>query len=297
MFNIVGPRTSYDNSVPLEQRARVSVSAGSGQNTAVFGPLRSEVSVTGGGGNETVVVPTIGVTANLLLVDKLQFLDGATYETNASAGAQAALEFEGIFGRLPDAINTGGFARVAEQSGTAAAAARMLATQEGGATASLNNAQFVTRLYETMLHREPEADGLAGWQAALDDGQLGRADVVARFAGGTEAQTANAAAFANGSVFAADPNAVEVLRAYETLLGRTPEAASLIANTNRLNAGRPLQDLYTEVQRSGEFAARGPSPYGIDAATPYASVYATAHSDPVNAIVGLLVTSQGVGHQ
>jgi hypothetical protein len=58
-----------------------------------------------------------------------------------------------------------------------------------------------------------------------------------------------------------------------------------------------LQDFYTEMQRSAEFASHPSNPYGITAATPYASVYAIAHSDPVTGIVGPLVTNQGVGHQ
>ena len=47
---------------------------------------------------------------------------------------------------------------------------------------------------------------------------------------------------------------------------------------------------------SAEFASR-PNPYGITAATPYASVYATARSGTVNGIVASLVASQGVAHQ
>ena len=301
VFNIAGPRYNYSfgnfQGEPAVDRSRVSIAAGGGQNTAVFAPLRSQVSIVGGGGNETVSAPTLDVTAHLQMVDKLQFLDGAVYETNGSFGAQAALMFEGVFGRLPDAINAGGFALVAEQSGREAAAARMLATPEGAAdTTGLSNARFVTRLYEDMLHREPDAAGFAGWQADLDSGQLGRADVTARFAGGIEAQAANLTAFATGAVFAANPNAVEVVRAYETLLARPPEGVALVGDINRLDAGLSLRDFYTAVQHSTEFASHPSNPYGITAATPYASVYAISHSDSVTEIVGPLVTSQWVGH-
>lgn len=306
VFNILGATTKYIYypGIPANAGTHTTVKGGAGQNTGVFNGLRTDATLAGGGGNENMLLmdalhlPSLALTAELVSIDKLQFLDGATYETNGSFGAQAALMFEGVFGRLPDAINAGGFALVAEQSGRETAAALMLATPEGGGnTAGLSNAQFVTRLYNDMLHRAPEAQGLAGWQADLDSGQLGRADVTARFAGSIEAQTANASSFASGAVFAADTNAVEVLRAYETLLGRTPEAVSLSTNISRLRNGMTLQQFYTQAQRSAEFAARGPNPYGITAATSYATVFAIAHSDPVNSLVGPLVTSVGVAHQ
>lgn len=300
-FHVLGASTNYDPGVfygePSVDHTLVNLNGGGGQNTADFGlNLRNAATLVGGGNDESVLLA--GIMADLVAIDTLQFLDGSVYESNASAGAQAALMFEGIFGRFPDAINAGGFALVAQQGGTVAAAAQMLATPEGnGDTTELGNAAFVTRLYQNMLHRAPEAAGLAGWQGDLDSGRLSRADVSARFASSNEAQSVNATAFATGSVFAADPNAVEVLRAFETLLTRVPEAASLTKYANQLDSGMTLQQFYTEVQDSAEFAARGPNPYGITTATPYATVSAIAHADPINALIAPLVTNQGVAHQ
>ncbi len=300
LINVVGPGDNQSHGVYIGQPpvdfTLTSVDGAGGENMAAFASLRSAATIVNGGGDENVFLPNL--TADLVLIDRLQFIDGTTYETNASAGAQAALMFEGIFGRLPDAINAGGFALVAQESGVVAAAAQMLATAEGsGNTAGLSNTQFVTRLYANVLHRAPEAEGLAGWQADLDNGQLTRAEVTARFAAAPEAQSVNAAAFDSGTVFGANPNAVEVLRAYETLLGRTPEAASVVFDTNRLGNGTTLQQFYTEVQDSAEFASRGPNAYGITGATSYAAVFGIAHSDPVNTLVTSLVTGAGVAHQ
>lgn len=300
LFNIVSSGNSQSHGVfpgqPVIDDTLTSVDGEDGENTAAFASLRSAATIVNGGGDENVLFP--GLTADLVSIDRLQFIDGTTYETNASAGAQAALMFEGIFGRLPDAINAGGFALVAQQPGVVAAAAQMLATTEGSAnTARLSNAQFVSRLYANVLHRAPEAAGLAGWQADLDRGQLTRAEVTARFAAAPEAQSANAATFDTGAVFGANPNAVEVLRAYESLLGRTPEAASLVFDTNRLGSGTTLQQFYTEVQGSVEFAARGPNAYAITGATSYEAVFGIAHGDPINVLLTSLVTSTGVAHQ
>ena len=313
LFNIAGPgvyayQYPFQGTMPVDHTF-LSVYGTAGADTANFAPdlssndLRGDAAISGGGGNEMVYLHGPGAAhadvlkASLQLVDTLQFLDGSLYEDDAAPGAQAALMFEGIFGRLPDAINAGGFALVATQNGTDAAAAQMLATPEASAaTAGLGNADFVTRLYQNMLHRAPEAPGLAGWQADLDGGALSQANVAARFASGIEAQQVNFAAFATGSVFAADPNAVEVLRGFELLLNRIPEAISLATYTRQLDAGTTASQFYGAVQSSAEFASLGPNHFGITTATPVATVIALAHADPFNGLVGSLVTSQGVAH-
>ncbi len=304
-YNIVGTGANH----AVDRQSLIIDGTFYGADTAVFAlpgttNLRADATLTGGGGDETVTLLTHAIsetstlTASLVLVDTLQFTDGSVYEDNQSPAAQAALIFEGIFGRLPDAVNAGGFGLVANQSGQAAAAAQMLATTEGSNdTAGLTNAQFVARLYQNMLHRTPGAQEAAGWQQDIDSGQLSRADVAARFASGVEAQSVNFAAFATGSVFGANPNAVEVLRAYELLLNREPEAGSLAGNTGALDSGgETLQSLYTSIQSSQEFASNGPNQYGITSSTPYAAVYAAAHSDPLNGMITSLVTSAGVAH-
>jgi hypothetical protein len=288
----------------------VTIGGTGGSDTAVFSStygsndLRSDAALSGGGGNEMMYLhgpaPSADVvlTATMTLIDTLQFVDGSVYEDNASLGAQAALMFEGVFGRLPDPVNAGGFAQVANQSGLVAAATQMMATQEGSSdTIALTNSQFVARLYTDMLHRAADQQGAGAWTQDLDSGKLSRATVTAMFAVGIEAQQVNFAAFATGSVFAADPNAVEVLRAYELLLNRKPEATALIGNTKALDGGgETLQTLYTSIQSSPEFAFESSNQYGISSTTPYATIYSAAHSDPLNGLITSLVTSQGVAH-
>ena len=302
---------------PFQNPTTIAVDAGGGVNTAVFArSFRDQANITGGGGNETVhtmngmgggsaagqilIVPyEYLATATLVAVDKVQFIDGSIYENNATPDAQAALMFKGVFGRLPDALNAGTLGQLAVSSGRLAAANAMLAAPEGRAdTAGLSNAAFVTRLYQNILGRLPDAPGLAGWVNDLDTGRLGRGDVVERFAGSPEAQTANAATFASGRVFAADPNAIEVLRAYSTLLNRLPEYTALKANVGYLADGLSLQDFYAGIQKSAEFAADGLHQGGITATTAFSSVYGVLHSASVTATVSTLVSATtGVAHQ
>ena len=289
---------------PFHYPVTTAVDAGGGVNTAVLAQsFRDQVNITGGGGNEIVQIQP-GVyeyltTATLVSIDKLQFIDGSVYENNATPDAQAALMFRGVFGRTPDALNVGDLGQLATSSGRLAAANAMLASPEGSAdTAGLSNAAFVTRLYQNVLGRAPDAPGLTGWVADLDTGTLGRGDLVERFAAAAEAQTANAATFASGQVFAADPNAVEVLRAYSTLLNRLPEASALSGNVARFANGLSLQDFYAGIQGSGEFASDGPHQGGITATTGFTAVYDVLHSASVTAQVdGLINATTGVAHQ
>lgn len=268
--------------------------------TAEFNSYRSDASIISGGDDETVVQQ--GITANLLGIDTLTFLDGSVYEDNGNLGAQAALMFLGILGRAPDPVNAGGFAYYASQNGTAATGDAILATAEGQKdTAALTDTQYVTLLYQNMLQSAPDQNGLTYYVSQLASGAVSRGGVAAELAVTPQAQIANAVLFASGNIFAADPSAVNVLRAYEVLLGRLPEISSLTANTQYLDGGMPLSQLYTEIQSSPEFAAdqqTNPNPYGLTANSTYDQVFAVTHSDAVtNLIAPLITASGGVAHQ
>jgi len=271
-----------------------TIDGGTGFNKAIFPyALRSEAVIGSGGGNENVYQS--GITSTLLGIDELRFLDGTSYENNRGSGAQAALEFEGIFGRLPDPINAGGYGKLAEQAGTAAAGRAMLSTPEALAlNTRTSDTDFVTRLYRNMLHREGSPADVAGWVGGLDRGSYDRGTLTSVFAATIEAQQVNARSFASASIFAADPNAVEVLRAYEVLLGRVPEAGALGGNVNRLNSGgTDLAQVYRDIQGSGEFKAAN-NTYGLTVSSSFAAVHSVALSDQVTALITPLVTSDGV---
>jgi hypothetical protein len=241
-------------------------------------------------------------SAQLSSVDKIQFIDGSVYESSALPDAQTALMFLGVFGRLPDALNAGGYAQLAYQSGQLAAATAMLNTPEGNADiAALSNTEYVTRLYNTILDRAPESAGLSGWVNDLNSGLLTRADILMRFATSPEAIAQDNSLFSTGQVFAATPNAVEILRAYTTLLGRLPEATALSGNLTAFQNGMTLQDFYADIQHSAEFAsdlaANGGSVDGITASTPYSTVFTALHTSAVTAYAGSLINATlGVSH-
>ena len=229
-------------SAALGPSSRRRVDGGGGVDTATLQDSRSIFSITRDGEVTTATderfAVGIGLRLDLLAVEELRFIDGVTYEGAATPGAQAALIFLGILGRLPDPVNAGSFDLLARQSGTTAAADTLLATVEGQArTANLDNAGYVSRLYTNVLRRTPEASEVAGWQQALDNGVVTRAGAAALFAASPESRAVNAAMFTAGSVFGASPNAVSALRVYQTVLNRPVEVSSLRSIVGQLDSG------------------------------------------------------------
>ena len=221
--------------------ATIRVNGGGGADTVVLPALRDQSTITGSGGTLTVSTGRSSagpaLSLDMIAVDGLRFLDGSVYRNAETPGAQAALVFLGILGRLPDTINAGGYDLLSRQSGLRAAADRLLATPEGRAvTGDLDTAGFVSRLYGNVLRRAPNAAEAADRQGALDAGQVTRAEVAAAVAALPEAREVNNAAFAAGSVFGASPSAVAVQRVYTTVLNRPAEASALRPLIQNLDA-------------------------------------------------------------
>lgn len=104
---------------------------------------------------------------------------------------QVARLYDATFGRHPD---VGGleFWTGNIESGTLSLAG-VARGFEGSAEfragyAGLDNAGFVTRLYENTLHRAPDAGGLANWTASLDAHPLSRSEVLLAFSESAEHQ-------------------------------------------------------------------------------------------------------------
>ncbi len=118
---------------------------------------------------------------------------------------------------------------------------------------ALNNTQFVTRLYANVLHRAPDAAGLAYWNGLLAGG-ASRASVVTGFSDSPENQAATDMA-ANGFATTALYGAVygQVFRLYGATLGRGPDAAGFEYWVNQLAGGQPLVDITSGFTGSQEF--------------------------------------------
>ncbi len=98
---------------------------------------------------------------------------------------------------------------------------------------------FVNSLYRNVLAREPDGDA-SGWISRINDGAT-YDQVTAAFISSTEVQT-----FIN-----------PVVRLYEGLLNRPPDAAGLNDWANQLRAGAPLTNIIDGFLNSPEGALNG----------------------------------------
>jgi hypothetical protein len=117
-----------------------------------------------------------------------------------TAAAEAARLYDTVFGRLPDTAGLITWTHSLE-SGTSlqTAAADFVASQEFQSTyGNLSDTDFVTLLYNNVLHRPPDSAGLNTWLGGLSSGQDSRAQVVLDFSESQEHITDTAAHIAYG---------------------------------------------------------------------------------------------------
>ena len=125
---------------------------------------------------------------------------------------------------------------------------------------ALNNTQFVTLLYNNVLDREPDAQGLANWVNALNAG-ASRESVVNGFSESQEFQINtefDTHAFATVSLNGLDFG--QVFRVYQAALDRAPDPGGFENWTNARMAGTSLADVTSGFVNSVEFQQTyGPS--------------------------------------
>ncbi len=137
-------------------------------------------------------------------VERLTFADGhLALDTDGVAG-QAYRIYRAAFDRAPDLVGQGFWMAMMERGVSAHAVANgFIASEEFTRLygASPTNAEIVTRLYQNVLHREPEPGGYAFWLDILDTKKTDLATVLLAFSNGAE-NTANVAELiANGIAY------------------------------------------------------------------------------------------------
>ena len=108
---------------------------------------------------------------------------------------------------------------------------------------NLDNAGFVTRVYQNVLGRDPEAEGYAYWMGRLNSG-MSRGEVMVGFSESIENQQASA-------------NSQLVTLAYTGLLRRVPQSAEHARWLADIQSGRAtVLNLIDNLLKSSEYAAR-----------------------------------------
>jgi hypothetical protein len=117
-----------------------------------------------------------------------------------AAAAEVARLYDAVLGRLPDIGGLTGWTQTLEQglmTLTQVAQDFVASTEFQNIYGNLTDTQFVTKLYENALHREPDTAGLTGWVNYLGEGNS-RAQVVLDFSESQEHINDTAAHINNG---------------------------------------------------------------------------------------------------
>jgi hypothetical protein len=188
-------------------------------------------------------------------VHRIQCVDGYLATSPTDTAGQVYRLYEGALGRAPDQVglatwtnllNTGTPLQTAADGFVGSAEFQ---TRYG----ALDNTQFVTLLYNNVLHRAPDQGGLNAWVGELNGG-VTRAQVLLGFTESSEDINDLAGPVQQG-LWVENLQAAEVARLYDTTLSRLPDVAGLANWTGMLEAGTSLQTVVNGFVGSAEFQA------------------------------------------
>ena len=165
------------------------ITGGGGVDVAEYEGPRSAYTIANGSAGRTVIDGTAGRDGadTLASVERLLFNNGVLAFDNLRTdnAGRGYLIYRAAFDREPDAAGLGYWIRELDrgQDYGAVVAASFIASDEfirlNGASTS--NTQFVNLLYQNVLHRAGEADGVAYWLGELSAGGA-RSNMLASFA-------------------------------------------------------------------------------------------------------------------
>ncbi|EWY35674.1 hypothetical protein N825_03915 [Skermanella stibiiresistens SB22] len=221
---------------------------------AVFQSLRTQTSVTRDG----AITRVSGADGNDILTgfEQLGFVDGTLDSDIGGRAAQIYRLYDSALDRAPDTSGLNAWVGALE-------AGVSLGTVAGGFMDSpefqakyggLDNAGFATLLYDNVLDRAPEPEGLANWKAALDGG-VARADVLAGFSESAEHVNLTRSGVDQG-FWLQDDITSGIARLYYATLDRAPDAAGLLNWRGAAEAGMQLRQMADGFMGSPEFQGK-----------------------------------------
>ncbi len=232
---------------------------GAGADVFLSAPtLRRQAQVQASGSTVTLTGPQPQGQDTLTAFERIGFLDGVLHLDPAGAAGQVWRLYGAAFGRGAETTGLTGWVGALDAGAAtlSGAAQGFLGSPEfAGRYGQLDEAGFVARLYANVLGRAPDAAGLEGWTARLANG-ASRADVLLGFSESAEYRAATDPGIAN-RLWTVDPEALEAVRLYMTVLDRQPDAAGLTTwtlarNNNQLTAAQ-MADAFVG---SAEFQSR-----------------------------------------
>lgn len=174
------------------------IDGGAGTDWAEQSGLISQKQMTRhGDGSVHVVDPTTGEADNLINIERIKFLDGIVafdFEGPASSDTAAGIAYrlyQAAFDRTPDLQGLSFWVKWLDDGKTDPwnMAARFVDSAEFEAqygSRTPEDADFMTKIYQNVLDREPEQGGFDWWLSRLSDDTFTQSEVLARFSDSDE---------------------------------------------------------------------------------------------------------------
>ena len=203
-----------------------TVNGGTGSDTVIIDAFRSQATLTNPVQSGFVSGP--GFQDVLSSIESVRFTDGTTFYGTGTNGAEAYRLYQATLGRTPDVTGLGYWTNDLDRGVDIHIVAQgfVNSTEFKTTYGNLDNTGFVNTLYQNVLGRAGDASGIAYWTSNLSSGALSRSDVVVNFSESSE-NVAKTAPQVQQGVFGISPAATDVLRIYELLLGRAPDASGM----------------------------------------------------------------------
>jgi hypothetical protein len=239
-----------------------TLDGGAGLDTAVFSGIRSEYTLTKTASGMTAASAAEGTDA-LIHIERLQFTDKAlAFDLDGNAG-QAYRLYQAAFDRVPDQGGLGywidqmdGGMRLSQVATGFINSAEFKSLYGNNPT----NGEFVTLLYDNVLHRAPDTAGYAFWMNELSHG-MSREQALTGFSESTENKVALMA-------FDMDGHMGKDYRLYQAAFDRKPDVSGLDYWYQQMNSGVTLQQVASGFINSAEFKALyGNSPSNAELVT------------------------------
>jgi hypothetical protein len=177
-----------------------TVDGGAGIDTVRLSITRADATVQRTG-NAVTITDKAGTVDQLSGVERIVFSDATVaLDVDGTAG-QAYRIYQAAFNRTPDKAGLGYWINAMDHGATFTSVARgFLESDEyhkayDGVT---SNRALVTKYYENILHRTPDAGGLDFWAGVLDNKAAGVADVLASISDSAENKAGLVGVIGNG---------------------------------------------------------------------------------------------------
>lgn len=225
-------------------------------------PAFIEVSDASGGSVLTAATPEEVVARLLEVISSGNLANrpffGSVDTSLESTGGQLYGLYEGLLNRAPDTLGLESWAEALESGATLSGVANGFLQSEEyttrfGPVAAESDAGFVEELYEGVLGRAPDSEGLANWVAALQNG-MSRADVALGFALSDENLSSIEEVISAG-IFVPNQEASEAARFYHGILDRAPDGPGLQYWTGLIEGGESLSGVAALFLASEEYQA------------------------------------------